>query len=209
MILGLTGGIASGKSTVAELLAELGANIIDADQVSRDLMGPGSPVFSRIVEAFGQGVLNGDGSLNRVALGQIVFADPERRRQLEELTHPPIWEEMRRRLEVFEKQGGTIVLMVPLLLENGREQWVDQVWVVDIPESVQLDRLQLRNGLTRQEAEARLAAQMKAADRRAKADVIIDNSGTQEETAQQVRSAWNRYVTTPSQGAPRQGAPPR
>ena len=194
MIIGLTGGIASGKSTVAEFLASQGATVIDADQVSRDLMVPGSFVFLRIVEAFGPKVLNPDGSLDRSAIGQIIFAQPERRRILEEITHPAIWEELERRLLCSRQEGGDVVLMVPLLLEHGGDRLVDQVWVVHVPEEVQIERLQRRNGLTRAEAEARLAAQMSASDRLARADVVIDNSGSQEETANQVRSAWNQHA---------------
>ena len=191
MIIGLTGGIATGKSTVAEILSQLGANVIDADQVSRDLMGPGSPVFLRIVEAFGTPVLKADGSLDRAALGQIVFADPLLRRQLEEITHPPIWEELKTRMEASVTSGAPTVLMVPLLLENGRQGWVDQIWVVHIPEELQIERLMSRNGLTRSQAQARLAAQMPAQERLAQADVIIENSGPLESTVDQVRSAWN------------------
>ena len=176
------------------MLARRGAFILDADQVSRDLVVPGSPVFLRIVEAFGEGVLKPDGQLDRAGLGRSVFGSPEKLKLLDELTHPPIWEELRRQLEVQRERGGVTVLMVPLLLEHGGERWVDEVWVVDIPRELQIQRLIQRGaGMSRSEAEARLAAQLPAELRLARADVVIDNSQSLEETERQIENVWQRH----------------
>ena len=190
MIIGLTGGIACGKSAVALQLEALGAAVIDADQVSQDLYRPGSFLFSRIVEAFGSELVNSDGTLNRKALGQVVFASQEKRELLESLVHPAIWAEIQRRLKEYLSSHKVVVLMVPLLLENSRQSMVDEVWVVDIDQETQISRLEQRNSLTREEGLQRIGAQMSRQDRLAKADVVIDNSGAFETTVQRIKELW-------------------
>ena len=155
LVLGLTGGIASGKSTVARMLASLGAEVIDADRLARDVVALGSEALAEIVKEFGPSVLNADGSLNRAALGRIVFADPARRKRLEEITHPRILEEMRRQLQVIKAQGEAtlIVLDVPLLFETPEIlPLCDCTAVVWVPEELQVHRLMQRDGLSRPDA---------------------------------------------------------
>lgn len=194
MILGLTGGIASGKSTVAAMLVRRGAGLVDADQVSRDLVVPGSPLHRALVESFGEGILAADGTLDRAALGRRAFTSREDLERLNALTHPPIWEEIRRRLEILSARHPVVVLVAPLLLEHGGEAVVDQVWVVAVPEEVQVERLVRRDGLEEQEARARLAAQMPTSEKVRRAHVVIDNSRSLQETERAVEAAWHRHV---------------
>lgn len=186
MRIGLTGGIASGKSSVAKILEERGIPVVDADEVSRAVVQRGSPLFHAIVEAFGHGVLNSTGDLDRAALGELVFNDPEARSRLNALMHPAIWAEMQRQTEQLEQEHPVVVVMVPLLLENRREDWVDQVWLVHVPPEVQKARLMARNSLTERQALARIAAQMPLSEKLALADVVIDNAGAPEQTRAQV-----------------------
>lgn len=177
MRVGLTGGIASGKSAVAEILKSENIPVVDADEVSRAVMRPGSPLFQQIVQAFGHDVLNPEGDLDRAALGEKVFSNPQALERLNGLTHPVIWAEMQRQVSQLEENHPLVVVMVPLLLENGRQQWVDEVWVVSLPREVQKARLMARNQLTEAQAEARISAQMPLADKLKLADRVIDNSG--------------------------------
>lgn len=188
-IIGLTGGIACGKSTVAEMLEELGAHIIDADQVARDVVQPGSVVFSRIVEAFGPGVVNSQGELDRAALGRLVFADERLRDKLNALIHPAIWSELLHQCKSSPHE--VVVLMAPLLYEHGGERHVDRVWVVAVPRQVQLERLQARNHLSLEEAEARVKSQWPIERKVELADLVIDNSGGRDATREQVVRAWH------------------
>ncbi|NLN20058.1 MAG: dephospho-CoA kinase [Firmicutes bacterium] len=197
LVLGLTGGIASGKSTVARMLASLGAEVIDADRLARDVVALGSEALAEIVKEFGPSVLNADGSLNRAALGRIVFADPARRKRLEEITHPRILEEMRRQLQVIKAQGEAtlIVLDVPLLFETPEIlPLCDCTAVVWVPEELQVHRLMQRDGLSRPDALQRIRAQIPLDRKRYLADVVIDNSGSLTATQSQVRSLWLRLV---------------
>ena len=187
MRIGLTGGIASGKSAVAEALKKENIPVIDADEVSRAVMRPGSPLFHDIVQAFGQEVLNQDGDLDRVALGNKVFSNPQALERLNALTHPVIWAEMQRQVHELEQTHPLVVVMVPLLLENGRQNWVDEVWLVMLPRDVQKARLMARNHLSEEQAEARISAQMPLDQKLALADRVIDNSGTLEELHQSLR----------------------
>jgi dephospho-CoA kinase len=173
--IGLTGGIASGKSTVAELFSELGVPIVDTDIVARDLTTPGSPALARIVEAFGPEVLTDTGELDRRRLRQIVFAAPERRRELERILHPLIRAETLAR--AAQAEGPYVLIAVPLLFESGFDQLVDRSLVVDCPEELQIERLIARDGISNDEALAMLAAQMPREQRRAAADDVIDNAG--------------------------------
>lgn len=180
MRVGLTGGIASGKSAVAEFLRTENVPVVDADEVSRAVMRPGSSLFHDIVQAFGHEVLNQDGDLDRAALGERVFSNPQALERLNALTHPVIWAEMQRQVTELEKVHPLVVVMVPLLLENRRQDWVDEVWLVSLPRHVQKARLMERNHLTDEQAEARISAQMPLEEKLALADRVIDNSGSLE-----------------------------
>lgn len=190
-VIGLTGSIASGKSTVSRMLRDLGAPIIDADAIVHELQQPGTAVTAAIAREFGPGVIYPDGSLNRAALGSIVFADPERRRALEAIVHPAVRAEIWRRVEQCRAQGEpAVILDIPLLYEGGWERNVDEVWVVYADRAAQKERLMARNGLSPEEAEARIASQMSLEEKRARADRVIDNRGSLEETRGQVLAAW-------------------
>lgn len=192
MNIGLTGGIATGKSTVSRLLAERGAAIIDADVIAREIMEPGHPVLAAVSERFGPGVLHPDGTLNRKKLGEIVFSNPEERKALEALTHPAIRTEMKRRLEELEAADPNrlVVADIPLLYESGLDPLYDRIMVVYVPREVQLTRLMLRDGLSKEAAEQRLNAQMDIEIKKERADILIDNSGELEETKRQIDDFW-------------------
>ena len=189
----LTGGIASGKSSVADLLAERGAVIIDSDVSAREVVAPGTPGLAAIVERFGEGVLRADGALDRPALGAIVFADPAARADLEAITHPRI----RARADALRAaapEGAVVIDVIPLLVEAGLVGRFDEVIVVDVPEEVQVERLRRRDGFTRDEAMARLAAQASRDDRLAVADHVVDNTGTPAELEASVDALWRRLA---------------
>ncbi|HKY57738.1 MAG TPA: dephospho-CoA kinase [Aeromicrobium sp.] len=191
MRVGLTGGIGSGKSTVSALLADRGAVVIDYDLLAREAVEVGTPALARIVERFGPGVLRPDGALDRPALGAIVFGDDEARRDLEAITHPAIGELAWARDEAAPA-GSIVVHDHPLLVETGLAGLMDFVVVVDLPEETQLDRLVRLRGMSPEDARARIAAQASRDDRRAAADVVIDNSGTPAELAAAVDALWAR-----------------
>lgn len=191
MRVGLTGGIGSGKSTVSALLADRGAVVIDYDLLAREAVEVGTPALARIVERFGPGVLRPDGALDRPALGAIVFGDDEARRDLEAITHPAIGELAWARDEAAPA-GSILVHDHPLLVETGLAGLMDFVVVVDLPEETQLDRLVRLRGMSPEDARARIAAQASRDDRRAAADVVIDNSGTPADLAAAVDALWAR-----------------
>lgn len=191
MIIGLTGGIACGKSTVGSMLAARGALLVDADQAARDVVVPGMPALEQVTDAFGHGILQMDGTLDRAKLGTIVFADKNKLRTLESILHPAIrsfmWERMR------EAQANDpdklIVADIPLLYETDQQHLYEGVLVVYIPRAMQLDRLLQRNpDMGAEQANQRINVQMDIERKRELADWVIDNSGTREETAQQVES---------------------
>ena len=195
MILGLTGGIASGKSFVADCFYECGANLVSADDLAREVVNPGSPTLAKLVDAFGLQILTNGGSLNREVLGQIVFADPVARRRLEAITHPAIAHLAECRLADLNKSPhDLIVYEAPLLFEAGAESRVDQVLVVVIDAAEQIRRLLQRDGLSEKEARQRLAAQWSQADKVQKADFVIDNSGSRAETRTMVSALYD-YLT--------------
>lgn len=195
-IIGLTGGIATGKSTVARLLAEHGAWIIDADQLSREVVAPGSPALTRIAELFGPQVIAADGVLERQALRELVFSDPAKRRTLEALLHPAIAELASVRLEEARQAGATVtVYMAPLLIEAGATDRVDEIWVVTVRPEVQLARLMARDRCNLEQARQIVAAQMPLAEKERFGLVVIENSDSLEETARQVDAAWRRRIT--------------
>jgi len=186
-LIGLTGSIASGKSTVTRALRELGVPVIDADAIVREVQEPGTPVLAAIAQEFGPGVIRPDGSLDRKALGAIVFRDPARRRALEAIVHPEVRRRMLAEVERYRAEGRpAVVLDLPILFETGWEDLVDEVWVVYVDRETQKTRLMARDGLSAEEAELRIAAQMDLEEKVARADRVIDNRGTEAETRAQV-----------------------
>ncbi len=185
---GLTGGIASGKSTVADGLAARGAVLIDADLLAREVVEPGTEALAGIRRRFGDEVL-ADGRLDRAALGKVVFADPSARRDLEQIIHPAV----RRRAAELESRapaGSTVVHIIPLLVETGQAADFDVVVVVDVDPATQVARLRARNGFSPAEAESRIAAQASRDARLAAADVVVDNSGTPAQLEVQLDDVW-------------------
>jgi len=190
--IGLTGGIGSGKSTVSALLAARGAVIVDADRIAREVVEPGTPGLAQVVEAFGDGVLTADGSLDRPALAAVVFSDPEARRRLDGIVHPLV---RARATELAAAAPPDTVLVndVPLLVETGQASSYDLVLVVEADAATRVSRL-VERGLTVEDARARIAAQATDEQRRAVADVLLDNSGSPEQLAEQVDRFWAERV---------------
>jgi dephospho-CoA kinase len=192
LLVALTGGIASGKSTVARRLAEHGAVIVDADQVARDVVAPGEPALARIAEEFGPGVIAADGSLDRPALGAIVFSEPEGRQKLNAITHPAV---LARSRALFAAAAAAdphaiVVYDIPLLVEAGRHDEFDLVVVVHADAATRIDRMVELRGMTREEAQNRLTSQASDAERLAIADVVIDAEGSLEQTLAQADALW-------------------
>jgi dephospho-CoA kinase len=190
--IGLTGGIGSGKSTVAALLAERGARVVDADRLARDVVGPGTPGLAAVVEAFGPDVLTADGALDRPALAGVVFADPDARSRLDGIVHPLV---RARAAELIGEMPADAVVVqdIPLLVETGQAGSFDLVLVVRAEPEVRIARLVSR-GLTASDARARIAAQATDEQRAAVADVVLDNSGTLDDLAAQVDRFWTERV---------------
>jgi dephospho-CoA kinase len=186
---GLTGGIGTGKSEVSRRLAGYGAVVIDADAVAREVVEPGTEGLAEVVEAFGPGVLGPDGRLDRPKLGEMVFADPERRSRLNAIIHPLVGARM---AELEREAGSASIVMhdVPLIAEGGRAGAYDLVVVVDAPPRTQVERLVKNRGMTRDQAKARMAAQASREQRLAIADIVIDNSGSLTELDRQVGDLW-------------------
>lgn len=189
MIVGLTGGIGSGKSAVAARLAEHGALIVDADAIARSVVAPGTEGLAAIVAAFGSGILTGDGSLDRAALGALAFADADARTRLNAIVHPLV---SRRSADIVATAPADAVVVhdVPLLVENGLAPAYDVVVVVHADEALRLDRLRDSRGMSAEQARARMAAQASDEQRRAVADVVLDNSGTLASLYEQVDALW-------------------
>ena len=178
-VIGLTGGIACGKSNVSETLRDLGAVIIDGDVLSRELTAPGGEALPDIRARFGDGVFHEDGTLNRRGLGAVIFGNDEARLALDHIMQPLLWALIRRRMEEARAAGSAVcVLDMPLLYEAGLDALCDTVWCVYIPEETQIERLMARDGFTRQEALSRLRSQMPAKEKAEKAQVVIDTSGS-------------------------------
>ena len=190
MLVGLTGGIGAGKSTVAELLAARGAVIVDADQVARAVVEPGQPALAKLVERFGDGILDGDGRLDRAALAKVAFSDDESRRDLEAITHPAINEDFTRRV-AEAPSDAVVVLDVPLLAESeqARKRPYQTVIVVEAPREVRLQRLEAR-GVDRADAEARMSAQVSDDERRKLATYVVDNAGDRAALEQRIDEIW-------------------
>lgn len=190
---GLTGGIGAGKSEVSRLLVSYGAVLIDADRIAREVVEPGTPGLDAVVEAFGPGILTPDGTLDRPALGAIVFADPERLAALNAIVHPLVGA---RSAELERAAGPDAVVVhdVPLLTENGLAPLYDLVVVVDATPGTQLDRLVTLRGMTESDARARMAAQATREERKAVADLVVDNDGPLEALEPQVRTLWSELT---------------
>lgn len=187
---GLTGGIASGKSTVAQLLAERGAVLVDSDVLAREAVASGTPGLASVVARFGAEVLDGD-RLDRPALARVVFGDPAARRDLEAIVHPLV-RARARELEARQPEDAVVVHVIPLLVETGQQHDFDLVVVVDVSPDVQRQRLMARNGLSAAEAEARVAAQASRAERLAAADTVVHNDGPLADLREQVDNVWSQ-----------------
>jgi dephospho-CoA kinase len=190
--IGLTGGIASGKSTVAQRFTDLGVPVIDADEAARAVVEPGKPGFTAVIQRFGADVVAENGEINRRALRTLVFGDPELRRDLESILHPLIRADMEQRAEAAE--GPYIVMAIPLLVEGGSRARVDRILVVDVAEAVQLQRLMARDGSSLEQARAIVAAQSTRSVRLAAADDVLTNAGTFTELRQDVDALHARYL---------------
>jgi len=193
-VLGLTGGIGSGKSMVLSMFANLGAEVIDADQLAREVVEPGQPALEEIATAFGRDMLMPDGRLDRGKLARIIFADPVARARLNAITHPRIRERMATEMALRGSRPGLLIVDIPLLYENDRSDTVESVIVVWVDAKTQLRRLTERDGLTPDEARQRIAAQMPLDEKRARADLVVDNSGSRENTRRQVEAIYRRFA---------------
>lgn len=194
-VIGLTGGIATGKSTVARFLRELGAVVIDADELSREAVMPGSRTLERIVVDFGSDILLPDGGLDRKRLGSLVFSNADKRRTLEQIIHPVIRKLAEEHITRAEELGlRRVFYMAPLLIESGADDRVDEIWVVTVRPDVQLERLMARDGITRETAERIIASQMPLAEKERYGRIIIDNSGTPEETRCRLVDIWEKEI---------------
>ena len=192
-IIGLTGGIGTGKSTVAQFLAELGAVVIDVDQVGHQALKPESRVYQEIVNTFGEQVLAPDGTIDRRKLGKIVFANPGDRTRLNEIIHPAMHQMVMARLEEHRRQDARVVVLdAPLLLDAGWAQSVDEVWVTTAAESTVLERLRERSSMSAQKVQARIHSQLPSEERIKQADVVIDTDCDLNELKNKVRQLWRR-----------------
>ncbi|NLN40434.1 MAG: dephospho-CoA kinase, partial [Clostridiales bacterium] len=195
-IIGLTGGIATGKSQVSSMLSELGAIIIDADIVAREVVQKGLPAWQQIKDEFGQEYLLSNGELNRKKLGKLVFTNPDALAKLNSITHPAIKGRIEDRINNLKAQDfkGVVVVDAALLLETGWETMVDQVWVVDAPMEKRIERLMIRDNFTRDQALSRINSQMSQQERIAKADKIIYNNSDIDSLREQVQRIWNETL---------------
>ena len=186
-VFGLTGNIGSGKSTVAAMLREAGIPVLDADRISREVTAPGGRAYDAVVQAFGGGILRGDGSIDRMRLGEIVFSDPASRERLERITHPAIFEAMKEAISGIEREGHrAAVVEATLIHETGKRGVFEAVISVTCDPETSISRLTARGGMSRSQVEARLRAQMDAGRKADASDHLIDNSGTLDETRHQV-----------------------
>ncbi|RIW29721.1 dephospho-CoA kinase [Bacillus salacetis] len=194
-IIGLTGGIASGKSTVSKLLVQKGFSVVDADAAARKVVEPGEPALGRIIEAFGKGILLSDGSLNRAALGDIIFNDEKRRKELNGIVHPAVRAQMLSEKDMaFNNGKNTVIMDIPLLYESDLSWMVDRTIVVYVDRETQLTRLMERNSLAKAEALARIESQMPLEKKKELAEAVLDNRGTIESTLAQLDDLivhWN------------------
>lgn len=191
LLIGLTGNIATGKSSVAKALRDLGAFVIDADEISHLVVRKGQPALAEIARAFGADILLPDGELNRKHLGQVVFNDPAQLRLLESITHPAVHAEITRQLDALPASSVAVIEVIKLF-ESGWAEQCDQVWVTDCAPEEQVQRLMHSRGMSEADARARVAAQNPQTDKLSQADVVIDTSGSHEQTRELVRQAWEK-----------------
>ncbi len=208
ILVGLTGGIGSGKSTVSEMLAARGAVIVDADAIVREIQEPGSPVIDQLVEAFGPSVVDSSGALDRQAMANIVFTDPDALKKLNGIVHPAVGAEMNRRVLDQRETHNVVVLDIPLLTENPREGLQGRI-VVDVPEELQIARLVEFRGFSEDDARARMSRQATRAERLSKADFVVDNSGTREDLVAQVDALWAWLTALPQLSPDFEPVPPK
>ena len=197
MRVGLTGGIGSGKSTVVDMLADMGAAIVDADEIARRVVAPGSSVLEHLAEKFGTDILLEDGTLDRALLAARAFADERETRRLNDITHPAIREQAERDISRAEETSEIVVYGMPLLVESGQVSLVDVVVVVDVPESVQIDRA-VRRGMDETDVRQRMLRQASREQRLEAADAVIDNSGSHDATRAQVNALWSEWTRRPA-----------
>ena len=198
LVVGLTGGIGSGKSTVSALLAAKGAVVVDADAVVHKLQWPGTAVFEAMVDRFGNGIVAADGSLDRSAVADIVFNDPDALADLNGIVHPAVGAEIVRRMDELSTTDAVVVLDVPLMVESARGYPVAGLIVVDVDPEVAVRRLVEQRGMREDDARARIARQASREERRARADVVIENSGSLDDLAAQVDRAWRWIEALPA-----------
>lgn len=203
-VVALTGGIGTGKSTVAKLFAALGAVVVDADAIVHELQAPGAPLLAEMAEAFGAGILDARGALDRARVADLVFRDPAQRARLNALVHPRVGAELARRIDAARRSGAALVVVdIPLFFEgrprdrDGARAGFDATILVYAPRAVQIDRTVARDGCPREDAERRVAAQMPIDEKRALADHVIDNSRSPADTEAQVRALW-RTLAAPA-----------
>lgn len=195
MKIGLTGGIASGKSTVSKWLIDHGYPVIDADEISRQIVEPGEPALEQIAAQFGSQMIRPTGELDRRKLGTLVFQNSEKRALLDSLLHPLIRRQMLEALDHLERGGARVVFLdIPLLFENGLDTWADRTIVVSVTEDNQLKRLMARNSLTADQARARIASQMPLSEKVNRADAVIDNNGSIEDTEAQLNALLQQWA---------------
>lgn len=196
-VIGLTGNIASGKSVVASMLEDLGAKVIDADYIARKVVEPNQAAWKEIVQSFGKNILNPDNSINRKELGEIIFNDNEKRKMLNDITHPKIIQRVREAVETYKNENVKVVIIEAALIveKGGLKDLIEKLIVVTSDEASQIERLTKRNNLSKEEALSRINSQMPTLEKAQYADYIIDNSGTTDKTQDQVKSIWKEIVT--------------
>ncbi|MBB6214930.1 dephospho-CoA kinase [Anaerosolibacter carboniphilus] len=194
-VIGLTGGIASGKSTATNILRKYGYPVVDADVIAREIVAVGEPALKEIEEYFGKEILNSDGSLNRKHLGSIVFSDPNKLKVLNEITHKRINDKIMNKIEVYakEKEYDVVFLDAALLIEMNMRQLVDEIWLISVDEETQCKRLMDRDGIDLEDAKRRINSQMTLEEKKNFADVIIDNSGTYSELEEKLKIELKRF----------------
>ena len=203
LTVGLTGGIGAGKSTVGDLLVAKGAIVVDADRIAREVVAPGGPAYQPMIDRFGTGILGGDGNIDRPAVAAIVFGDPEALADLNAITHPAIGVAMMQRKDEFAATDDIVILDIPLLKEVHRQMLsLAAVVVVDTPLETALDRLITRRGMSKEDAEARIASQIDRQTRLQGADLVVDNSGDEQHLAEEVARIWDALVVLRNEANP-------
>ncbi len=195
LAIGLTGGIGTGKSEVSRVLRELGATVIDADRVGHEAYRPHSPIWREVVAAFGEGILQSTGEIDRKRLGAIVFSNPDARARLNAIMHPRMAESIRQDIKELQKRGIEVVVVeAALLIEAGWDSLVDEIWVTYSPEEVVVERLRSRNNLSEEEIKSRIRSQLPLEERARRAHVLVNNSGSIDKLREEVESLWSNRV---------------